>query len=380
MGEPSKYEQVTWDEIQAFRHSWWRTTGQRLNDKAAELVSKAARDAGEFVERHPKLQAGLNRASKVAKRAAGTVSKGVPYEAKEWFGKAAHSAGVTFRDISRIGLTPKRIIAKHQKKGNQVETLLDIRSLDLELVDKVRGGNIVLSYLYPLTAGGSGAGSALVISGGEFAIIPTAGAAAAPGVAAVTAAVTADITFVFGLVSRAVGAVGLFYGYDPKGPGEQLFVSAVVNAGSATTSAAKMAAMADLSRLTQALFRNKAWKELNKHAITKAVAEFAARFGTNLTKKSLGKFVPIAGIGLGFVFNWATVSGIVKTAYIAYRRRFLLDKYPQLAATEQPIDATDIPDSESEHADVISIVDLLAEHGGPDLRHPDSALEADTDE
>lgn len=80
------------------------------------------------------------------------------------------------------------------------------------------------------------------------------------------------------------------------------------------------------------------------------------------------------------MFNWATVSGIVKTADIAYRRRFLLDKYPQLAATEQPIDATDIPDNEGEHDDVISIVHLLAEHGGPDLRHPDSALEADTDE
>ena len=112
---------------------------------------------------------------------------------------------MTVRDISRIGLTPKRIIAKHQKKGNQVETLLDIRSLDLELVDKVRGGNIVLNFLYPLTAGGSGAGSALVISGGEFAIIPTAGAAAAPGVAAVTAAVTADITFVSGSFRGLLG-------------------------------------------------------------------------------------------------------------------------------------------------------------------------------
>lgn len=61
----------------------------------------------------------------------------------------------------------------------------------------------------------------------------------------------------------------------------------------------------------------------------------------------------------------ATLEGIVDTADMAYRRRFLLDKYPHLDDGAAPEPA---PGDASEEGDqTISVVDVLAEEGGPDL-------------
>ncbi|WP_407071085.1 EcsC family protein [Streptomyces cellulosae] len=173
-----------------------------------------------------------------------------------------------------------------------------------------------------------------MISGGQLAIAASAGAAAAPSGGAIAGAFVADTAVVLGLASRAVGQVSLFYGYDPEGPAEKLFVMSVVNVGTARSATAKNAAMADISRLTQALFRGKTWEVLNDPVVTKVSQQFAKAFGFRLTKKGLGKAVPAFGIVVGSTLNWTTPEGIVNAAEVAYRRRFLLEKYPHLADEE----------------------------------------------
>ena len=59
--------------------------------------------------------------------------------------------------------------------------------------------------------------------------------------------------------------------------------------------------------------------------------KFTEAFGRDLTKKGLGKVVPVAGILVGGTLNWTTLEGIVDTADMAYRRRFLLEKVPTAA-------------------------------------------------
>ena len=131
---------------------------------------------------------------------------------------------------------------------------------------------------------------------------------------------------------------------------------------------AKTAAFADVSRLTQALVRGKTWEVLNKSVVSKVSGQFAKAFGVRLTKKSLGKFVPLVGILLGGTFNWATLEGIFDAADVAYRRRFLLEKYPHLVddvTVELRIVEQDHDDDADER---ISVLDDLAQAGGPDLR------------
>nr|WP_258067573.1 EcsC family protein [Pseudoclavibacter sp. RFBI5] len=241
--------------------------------------------------------------------------------------------------------------------------LFELRSLDLEQVDAVRGRGANMSY--PALAAASGMSAGFVISGSEFAVPATAGAAAAPSIGAIASAVTLDAAAVLALASRSVGHVALTYGYDPEEPGERLFVMSVINSGTALSAGAKTAALADISRLTQALYRGQTWAILDKSVVSQVAKRFATAFKVRVTKQSLGKFVPLAGIALGGVFNWATLEGIVDAADVAYRRRFLLEKYPQLESVDTDIHpglAADEADDET-----ISIVDEIRSSGGPDL-------------
>ncbi len=258
-------------------------------------------------------------------------------------------------------------MAIHQKRGHEVAELRDLRRLDLKQIDAVGGRGA--SWYYPAIAAASGMGAGLVISGGELITAASAGAAAAPSGAAVAGAFAADVTVVLALSSRSVGHVSLLYGYDPEEPAEKLFVMSVVNAGTALSATAKTAAMADISKLTQALIRGKTWEILNESVVSKVANEFAKRFGFRLTKQGLGKVVPALGIALGGTFNWTTLESTIDAADVIYRRRFLLDKYPHLAENDG-LDSllSDDASVSDENDETISVIDELSEANGPDLR------------
>ncbi|TDC35563.1 hypothetical protein E1261_01370 [Kribbella albertanoniae] len=258
------------------------------------------------------------------------------------------------------------MVAMHKKRGHDVESLLDLRRLDLEQIDIVRGRGA--SWYYPAAAALSGAGAGMVISGGELVAAASGGAAAAPSGAAIAGAFTGDAAFVLGLASRSVGHVSLLYGYDPEAPAEKLFVMSVVNAGTATSATAKTAAMSDISRLTQALVRGKSWDVLNETVVARVSTQLAKAFGIRLTKQGLGKVVPAVGIVVGGTLNWATLEAIVDAADVAYRRRFLLEKYPHLADEEASGSLPDAVSADAHDAqEAISVLGEVAEAGGPDI-------------
>lgn len=102
---------------------------------------------------------------------------------------------------------------------------------------------------------------------------------------------------------------------------------------------------------------------LNKHVVAKVASELAPRSGFRLTQKSLGKVVPVVGIVIGGTLNWSALEGIVDAAEMAYRRRFLLDKHPHLAAGE-PIELIAATTAPAEGDEAISVVDLIQEEIG----------------
>ena len=62
------------------------------------------------------------------------------------------------------------------------------------------------------------------------------------------------------------------------------------------------------------------------------------------------------------------LEGIFDTADVAYRRRFLLEKYPHLAE-DAPVELRVVENAADEDTDErISVLDDLAQAGGPDLR------------
>ncbi|MDD0858036.1 EcsC family protein [Arthrobacter alpinus] len=113
---------------------------------------------------------------------------------------------------------------------------------------------------------------------------------------------------------------------------------------------------------------------LDKSVVAQVTKRFAEQFGARLTKKGLGKFVPGIGIVLGSGMNWATLEKIIDVADNEYRRRFLLEKYPFLTDSEAPVpipDAGQDPADDADDADdadeVFSVLDELAEAGGPNI-------------
>ncbi|MEV5865237.1 EcsC family protein [Streptomyces tendae] len=365
---PSKYELEAWDSVQQFKGRPLSQAIQNAGEHVANGVTQLGKHAAKQLEKHPRTASAVSRGQEFLAKGtskAGASARSAAEAMPEWGGTAVQSVRKTVGKVSRAGLSPKRVVALHNKRGHDITSLSDLRQLDLELVEKVRGR--AASWYYPAAAALSGASAGLAITGGQLAITASAGAAAAPSAGAIAGAFTADTAVVLGLSSRAVGQVALSYGYDPEEPSEKLFIMSVVNLGTASSAAAKNAAMADISKLTQALFRGKTWDVLNNAFVTKVAEKFTNAFGVRLTKMGLGKVVPAFGIVVGSTLNWATLEGVVDAAAMAYRRRFLLEKYPYLADEEAfaTFTETDVSDDIDEK---ISVLEEIVEEGGPDLR------------
>lgn len=367
MVDPSDYEIAAWNSIQNSRgrplSRGVRNAGTFVATRATDVSGRAAT----YLEAHPRARSVISRGQEVAAKGTGALGAGARNASEalpDWGSAALNSVPRIVGRLSRVGLSPKSVVSKHRKRGHEVGSLRDLRRLDLEQIDAVRGRGA--SWYYPAAAALSGVGAGLVISGGQLVVVASAGASAAPSGAAVIGALGGDAAVVLGLASRCVGHVSLFYGYDPEEPAEKLFVMSVVNAGTAASATAKTAAMADISRLTQALVRGKTWAVLNETLIARVAGQFAKAFSLRLTKQGLGKVVPAVGVLVGGALNWTTLEGIVDAADVAYRRRFLLEKYAHLDAGTGPEPA---PGDRSEGSDqTISVLDVLAEEGGPDLR------------
>lgn len=369
MADPSDYERRAWRELDGSRNRPLSRVVRGAGAKASTGTAEVGRLAAGYLGKHPRTQSALERTQAAVVKGgalAGSGARAVADALPDWSGTALTSFQRTAARASRAGLSPSKVVARHVRHGHDVVHLSDLRRLDLEQIDAVRGRGP--KWYYPALAALSGAGAGLVISGGEFVTATSSGAAAGPSFGAIAGAFAGDAAFVLGLGSRAVGHVSLLYGYDPDEPTEKLFVLSVVNAGSATTAAAKAAAMADLSRLTQALVRGKPWAVLNESVLTRVAKQFAEKFGTRLTKQGLGKAVPAAGIVIGGTLNWATVESIVDAADLAYRRRFLIEKYPQLGGDGVFGRATGVESSHPDDTDeTISVLGELRAAGGPEL-------------
>lgn len=113
--------------------------------------------------------------------------------------------------------------------------------------------------------------------------------------------------------------------------------------------------------------RNKTWAVLNESVVSRVATEFAKQFTNRLTKQGLGKLVPAASVAIGGTLNWATLEGIVDAADVAYRRRFLLEKYPHLKGGDA-FGSSFAPGDIADDADVeFSVLHDLADAGGPEL-------------
>lgn len=310
------------------------------------------------------------------------VPDGVKDKGREWYDRAlktsgagrvkdagaavlrasADGAGKFMTRTGQLTTSETRVIQSYAKKGHSVQDLDDIRKLDLKTIDKV-ASFARLHYTYAVSAAAEGAAAGLAVVGGQAVVaagtVAGAGAGAAPGLGLIAGAMGADIATLLVACSRVIAHDALYYGYDPSDPAEEVFMMQVIGLGLAVTPSAKAVAYQQLAILTRSLATNMAWRQLNQQTLVKVAQRFAAQFGQKLTKKKLGQFVPIVGVGIGAVLNWKMVDDVANAAYWAYRERFLYEKGGDLGSITVDVVVDDSADDDAAGSpiDVIGILE-----------------------
>lgn len=348
----SSYEQNEWDRLQ-------KRKDDALSKKARHLLPADTRDrvfkVADAVKRTP--------ASEVAAAA---------------YAGAATELGKMIGGAASLTVSNGSVVKRFKKAGHGISVIGDVRALDLEAVDSVAHlGRI--RWGHSSSAALTGLGSAAVITGGTVWLaqgtVHDQGAKKAPGIGVAATAYAADISAVLGLAARTVASTARYYGYEPQEREEQVFMMSVIGLGMATGGPAKTAAYAELSQLTQLLFRDATWAKLNEKVLTKLAQQFANKFTVSLTKKKLGQFVPIVGMAVGAGLNFALIDKIAAAANDAYRERFLIEKSEgTLVAAEVVVDSS-VPAGDSD----FSVIELLEREDalpqlGSDTQAPDATV------
>ena len=346
----SEYEKKEWDRLQ-------QRKADALSKKARNLLPTAARD----------------RVSAAMDAVRHTQGVGVAAEA---YADATTVLGKIIGGAASHTVSTESVVKQFQKAGYEITTLGNIHHLELEAVDSVAGLNRV-RWGHSGSAALSGLAFGAAITGGGVLVtkgtVAGEGAKKAPGFGVVATAFVADVAVVLGLAARTVASTARYYGYDPRQPEEQVFMMSVIGLGMATGTRAKTAAYAELSQLTQLLFRNASWEKLNEKALTKIAQQFANKFTVGLTKKKLGVFVPVAGMFVGAGLNFALIDRIAAAANHAYRERFLIEKSG--GTLSDVAEGAGSPISPEEGT--ISVIELLEEEDALPPLDPDDTSSAE---
>lgn len=188
------------------------------------------------------------------------------------------------------------------------------------------------------------------------------------------------------LYFRAVQTVAMYYGYDIKNDPAELMIASDVfmnalspegqNADEVAGVIGKIMVMTELTTLKQ--LSRKTWAEMAEHgglallicqmrALANKAAQTAlekagqkgleeslfsgvfTQIGKSLSKKNVGKGVPVVGMLFGALFDTAQMNSVLEYADVFYNKRFLLEKEARintLIGAADPIESViiDVPE------------------------------------
>ena len=231
----------------------------------------------------------------------------------EALNKSTNGLVTLFNEAAAYTVRKNAILEEFRNDGNQfINSLDDIFKLNLENVDKTVGH---LATKYNALAAAEGA----TVAGAPYLAGPAMPAAA-------LAAIVADVPVFTGLCLRAIGEYATYYGFDIDRQEERAYALYILGLTSTSTSA-RNALIANLTKLSTQMAKKVAWRELDNSIFVNIVKQIAQSFGIRVTKGKLAMVVPLAGIGINTGFNTYMMNKVCDASYILYRERFLSIKY-----------------------------------------------------
>lgn len=196
-----------------------------------------------------------------------------------------------------------RSVIQVARRQTEVDSLAELRQVDLAILDKVAEEVASQHELMALLEGaGCGAGGLALLA--------------------------ADIPLLFGVCMRVVRQVAAAYGVDPFEPGEGVIALKVFELASGGTRD-RYAELLQLDALKDELDGLEPQRRAEKAAVLASLfmsREAVKRIVSLLFSRKLFQTVPLAGAVVGAGFNYLFVSDVSQTARMVYRRRLLLEK------------------------------------------------------
>ena len=345
MDKPYKATDMSPYELRAWEQSLKRLhepPGKKvIPQRVRDVAGKSAQKVGDFADEHLPAQ-----------------------QAKEILDKAMNGAfGLTFVPSLRSA-SVEGAVAAYRKKHAVVESVDDLKKLDVREIDKFRRNKI----LYATGAGLQGTATSLVITGSTVSTTVSGGATA--GV--VLGALAGDAIATLALMGRTVGSVAVRYGYDIREPEEELFAMGVISLGTATNAHARYAALASLSKLSQQMMRQATWEQLNSYVLVKVLQRVFKALGLRLVHRKLAQIVPIAGVAINGALSAHLTQHLYQRADDVYRVRFLSEKYG-LDAEEWLVGYSVEDETEEGAVAETDILEILEEELRIDREGPEAA-------
>jgi hypothetical protein len=203
--------------------------------------------------------------------------------------------------------------------GRPVRELEELRQVDLRSLDRQAQG-LDKRYIALASASGGAAGATASVPGGTLLAMGALGA---------------DVVASTTLLLKAIATYGTHYGRDTKRPEEAQFAVGLLSLGAVAGEAdSRRAMLVELHAVTALLARGASWDEISRQGSGRALQGFFDQLGVRLTRRKLTQVVPFLGVAAGGTLGAALADHTCQAAYMQYRRRYLIDKYPGLL--EQP--------------------------------------------
>jgi hypothetical protein len=278
------YEAAAWRQIQ----EWERRPDVRLT----KAVRTAARPVSFLTDKlllQPVLDRGGDRIGEGMRSAASSLGARV-------------DRGAVLRRVSAAA-------------GRTVDDLPDIGRVDLRTLDGLTKG-LDRKYIAAASASGGTAGAASTLPGGSVIALGALGA---------------DVVATSALLLRAIAGYGTHYGRDVSTPQEAQFAVGILSLGAVAGHASvRTQLLGELNAVGVMIAAGATWAELSTQSSVKALQAVFDKLGMRLTKRKLAQVIPFFGAAAGGALGAVLADNTCQAAYMQYRRRYLLDKYPAL--------------------------------------------------
>lgn len=270
-GTPSSYES---DALAAIRA--WRNPPVSWYDSASKRMDRAWNSATDLVRKVPGVEWTIEN-----------VVTGLLEVTNE----------ITHDTIWRDG-----VFLEFNRIGTPVASLDEIRSLDLEVIDRAIDG---LATKYQAVAGAEGATTGLA---GLAGIVP-------------------DIVSLVAINLRAAGEYATYTGFDIDSPEERLYALRLLDVVAGDDDSRKRIMLEPAVRVAKSVARKQGMQAIEQMGFNEAVERIARAIGLELASKKLAQVVPVAGAVVGAGLNLLYTRRVCATAFHLYRERFLEAKY-----------------------------------------------------